>query len=387
MDLANFYPVIAWAAEFTRLRRQDHPALHHQITDAPSKAYTESERLSDNSVACVVRYGSDMEFIPCDAPPPPPRRRWVGLRSKRPKSPPPDPPCLRRWWPSCPTLSERMYLRRRISREGHLLPLLIGMGTALLLEVYSVNNNRSSPPCLHFSGKPIHDFGIYYGSIRIDRDRTLAYAQNNLKGGPVSEMPDRYQEPQNHFWLYFETEDLDEEIFLDIGLFVYGYRDQVVNSRNYLSRRDFAEAKQRVMNLLDVPKEHEFFVDPYAAVHFSDKNIQDSMYRSGVLLHKKKERFSILRNLDLLAGLESMTRDGSSPTRWQFTRKSIVTLADFMMRVDEEAMTVGGDITLEMKILLDTVMNGTRIIHNAMKKDLPRPWIENCQWELGINTR
>ncbi|GJJ10306.1 hypothetical protein Clacol_004532 [Clathrus columnatus] len=388
LNLSTFYPVIAWVAEFTRLEHQDHPALLHHIDDAPMKARVDSEILADGSEACVINYGmmmhkmSTTDTLPSSKPP------SNSLLSRRVKPPPPlKSPPLYRWWHKNPSVREKAYLRRRISREGHLLPLLLGTGIALLLELYATSVSHRT--CFHYRGRPIYDFGIYRGAIRVEGDRTLAYFDPIHDQGRL--MPERFQDPKNHFWLYFTTEDTKEEIFLDLGLFVYGFRPQVIDADYYLSKEDLVSAKRKIAKLMDVPPEHRRFIDPYAPALLADKPELENMYIRGFLLHKKKEKFSILRNEELLAGLAEVSRvpnRSANEPRWRFSQNSVNALGKFMLTADNHARTLK-DMQWELRILFDTIWNGTRIVKHVLIDEtwrhFPEPLIDLSRWELDTD--
>jgi hypothetical protein len=124
-------------------------------------------------------------------------------------------------------------LRRRILREGDVLPILVAICTALAGTIYAKSDKASIASIGHEEGcrqggdvrlryrsSPIADFGICTGTVRVTSPDRLAYYDLNTatltKG----------QDPEHHFWLYFRTLK-GEDIYLELCMFTFNMCLQV----------------------------------------------------------------------------------------------------------------------------------------------------------------
>lgn len=354
----------------------------------PDREITGQSRAPGGPPTCVICYGRPMK----DVPPLPPRDPNSQDRLlKRPESPPNYPPALLRWFPFCFSLNQRAYLRRRISRDGYLLPVVMGMGIAVLLELFSVTAEFPVAPCLHYLGKPIWDFGICRGAVCVNPQNVISYVKDGS-----GELPTQLQDPENHFWLYFVTEDKKETLYLDVGLFVYGERHHVVDADLYLPLRDRKEAIEILQRLLEVPSNAFQFLDPYAAAHFTHSSQRAEMTLQDSRIHYETDLFPMLRNKNLTEALEYDARriwdNSTGKFFWRFTDDAIDALCEFMKGADQfTGSGTLGDLDIEMMFLMDTINNGTRILRNGLDegkwKNMPDPCVERCKWELGVNPR
>ncbi|KAH8922752.1 hypothetical protein BT69DRAFT_214570 [Atractiella rhizophila] len=119
---------------------------------------------------------------------------------------------LKAWSPTH-SASEAEKLFRRLNNTGFLVEKNLGICMALRNALYEKDYG------LTYYGKPIIDFGVCAGSARVIREDKLYRRYPGCTPTCLHED----QDPNNHYWLYFLTED-GEHVYYDCGMFIFNLR-------------------------------------------------------------------------------------------------------------------------------------------------------------------
>ncbi|KAF7299725.1 MYND-type domain-containing protein [Mycena chlorophos] len=187
LDLDAFYPFLACLVESAHTRTPTHPGILQSILNAPNPG-TRATRFPDGSAANLVVLGDPLTS--------------------------PDEAGSERWFPNALDTSVRSKFYHRIKREGHVLPILVGVALALLSQIYTTTGKRRVR--LAYRSSPIADFGIASGSTTVQPQDRLAY---------LDAPTDRFfpgQDPDEHYWLYFTT-IRGETVTLDCAMFTFNF--------------------------------------------------------------------------------------------------------------------------------------------------------------------
>ncbi|EAU86142.2 hypothetical protein CC1G_03353 [Coprinopsis cinerea okayama7 len=247
INLSSFYPLLACmlAAPHLDPDKPKHPALTHKILNEPNP--------SNRHGVCGFPDGYQSRLVvlgdSCD-----PSLIWSNLEA---------------WWPTAESPKVRGKLFQRFLYEGYLLPHLVSMCFALLAEMYTTTSGPGKRRIrLQYSSSPIADFGIVKGAVEVKNQDKFSYfladEQKFMHG----------QNPEDHYWVYFTT-IRGEEVLLECGMFVFNFCTMVGNLDPYL--------KHGLPPLDAVP------------AHLVNREFR----RLAPSLHYEKERFSVLRDVEL----------------------------------------------------------------------------------------
>ncbi|KAF8515642.1 hypothetical protein JB92DRAFT_2717112 [Gautieria morchelliformis] len=279
IDLTSYYPVLACMAELAHMSvSEGHPALRHNLIDSPK-----SGLLPDGSTAFIVKLGTPINEGDSDRDD---------------------------WWPTAQTQAVRNRMRRRIAREGNVVPIVTSVCIALMLGIYATTTKDGTEEQhrirLRFGSSPISDFGIVSGSVRVSPEDQLAYLF------PHKEVV-KIQEPQDHYWIYFMTHK-GEELLLECNMFVFDMC-LMVHGFQYFDESfhgGFPEAVPAwFRNSATTPK------------------VEDNL--------TERSRFSVLRDESLLKALEPVDYDNRR--NLIISDDSVKTITTFMSRVAGRAIT------------------------------------------------
>ncbi|KAF9529474.1 hypothetical protein CPB83DRAFT_267583 [Crepidotus variabilis] len=191
-----------------------------------------------------------------------------------------------RWWPTAFSPDVRAKLVRRIMAEGLLLPIVFATTLALIGQMYSAEVGDGSLEDgrrvrLHCKKSPIVDIGIAKGvPFNVTNGDRLFYYNSSIDEFIMG------QDPKDHYWMYIKTLD-GHEYFLDCGMYTFNLAI-VVDVSKYLQSTAGPDRGD--------------WVPAYFYSREMEKAIPLSTGRFG---YRPKERFSILRNLELRRAMQN----------------------------------------------------------------------------------
>ncbi|KAJ3502101.1 hypothetical protein NLJ89_g9040 [Agrocybe chaxingu] len=264
IDLTAYYPFIACTIMACHMHPDiQHPALRHQIVNSPNPYSGDIVDFPNGVSAKLVLLGDQIAMEDLASP---------------------------KWWPTAESPKVRSKLMRRIAYEGLLLPILLATTIALVSEIYTTTAIPPGQPLyyqltdrrrvrLSYNKAPIVDFGIAKGpSIRVTAQDRLAYY--NLETNEFL----MGQDPLDHYWIYFTTLN-GHEYYLDCGMFTFNFCHMVADGEKYC---------RYGLPSLD-----------YVPAFFYNQEMEKVLpLDSDKIGWKAKERFSILRNPDLIKTLK-----------------------------------------------------------------------------------
>ncbi|KIP08968.1 hypothetical protein PHLGIDRAFT_355206 [Phlebiopsis gigantea 11061_1 CR5-6] len=247
IDIAMFYPFLAFLAEVFSLKKPPHFANNSPIVNDVNPTTSEPVKLPDGWEAKLVVVNDTKAW-----------RDHDDLDSGHPKD----------WWPMAESVPVAMKLMYRIMREGYVLPSLTAIALAILAEVYTTTTGAGSTARrirFRYWSSPIADFGIARGSALVKPEGRLAYMKMSDKSIV------RGQDPDDHYWMYFTT-IREEEVVLDFAMFTFNMC-MMIPTKMYVS-----------------PTEN--MLAQYAPAFFGDR----SMRKGAPSLYNERSRVSVLRN-------------------------------------------------------------------------------------------
>lgn len=203
INLRTFYPILAYLVDYFRRVGEPntpfHPAMQSKILQAPIPAPRKAPRPNER-LRQVVVLGEEYHLE--------------------------QPGALANWWHGKQGLltgvDDQMKLMFQVLREINTFEITIAICLVLLTDLYSAEDPLDDGPAgpyyrLEYGQDPISDFGICKGKIRGTTHYVQVWAYRDAKTGTEH----TYNDPDNHYWIYFKTLTGDE-VTLDCNSYSFG---------------------------------------------------------------------------------------------------------------------------------------------------------------------